>query len=201
MHLTRCISGLAVFALFSCGQGFPSEDGGTIDAGTIDAGTIDAGTIDAGASAGLTSTAFADGGTISARHSCAGMNLSVPLEWSAIPAAQSYAVVMTDTANSLLHWVIWDIPSSRLALPEGVEKVAQPTVPAGAKQVRSYDGSTYGYLGPCPPATHVYRFELFGLDVTMLPGVTTTSTRAEVMTVITAHTVSGTQTLQGSYTP
>lgn len=196
MQLARYASSLAVVALFSCGQTMPFED-----AGVLEVETNDAGAVDAGASICLTSTAFSDGGTIPVRHACAGMNLSVPLAWSAIPTAQSYAVVMTDATNNLLHWVIWDIPSSTLSLPEGTAKLAQPPIPAGARQVLSYDGSTYGYLGPCPPVTHVYRFELFGLEVATLPGVSTTSTRAQVKTAIAAHAVSGTQALEGSYTP
>lgn len=138
-------------------------------------------------SIGLTSAAFVDGGTIPVRYACAGANLSVPLAWSAIPTAQSYAVVMTDATNNLLHWVIWDIPSSTLSLPEGTAKLAQPPIPASAS--------------PCPPVMHVYRFELFGLEVATRPGVTTTSTRAQVKTAIAAHATSGTQALEGSYAP
>ena len=174
-------------------------DAGTIDAGQFDAGQFDAGQVDAGSlPVALTSTAFTDGGVIPARHSCGGMNLSVPLSWAAIPSAQSYAVVMTDTSINLIHWVIWDIPSSTLALPEGVPNVALP--PSG-KQTTSYDGATFGYLGPCPPSMHLYRFELFGLDATALPGVTTASSRAQLKAAITAHQLGAPQALTGSYTP
>jgi Raf kinase inhibitor-like YbhB/YbcL family protein len=109
-------------------------------------------------------------------------------------------VILTDQSNSLLHWVIWDIPSNATGLPEGVEKVAQPSMPAGAKQAKSYDGATYGYLGPCPPSTHTYQFVVHALDVATLPGVTVASTRAEVATVVAAHDL-GTAALSGTYTP
>ncbi len=126
------------------------------------------------------------------------MNLSAPLAWTAITSAQSYAVVMTDTSINLIHWVIWDIPSSALSLPEGVPNVA---LPSSGKQTKSYDGATFGYLGPCPPSTHVYRFELFALDAVTLPQVTTASSRAQVKAAITSHQLGAAQELTASYTP
>ena len=190
MSLSRCNAALALFALLSCGLEAPAA----IDAGQVDAGQVDAGV----SAAALTSTAFADGGVIPARHSCAGLNLSVPLSWSTVTSAQSYAGVMTDTSINLIHWVIWDIPASVLALPEGVPNVALP--PSG-KQTTSYDAATFGYLGPCPPSTHTYRFELFGLDTATLPGVTTASSRAQVKASIASHQLGRTQELSGSYSP
>jgi len=194
---------LVLFVASGCGQQMmPADDAGTVeaDAGSVDAGPIDAGQPDAGAPM-LTSTAFLDGGTIAPRHTCAGMNLSVPLAWTAFPAAQSYAVTLTDTNNNLLHWILWDLSPATLSLPEGVPNVALPASPAGAKQTLSYDGATYGYLGPCPPAPHVYRFDLFALDVATLPGVTTASTRAQVKAAMTSHVVGSSLSLLGNAGP
>jgi Raf kinase inhibitor-like YbhB/YbcL family protein len=107
---------------------------------------------------------------------------------------------MTDTSINLIHWIIWDLPASTFALPEGVPNIAQPPSPAGAKQTTSYDQSTYGYRGPCPPVAHEYRFVLYGLDVATLPGVTTASTRAQVEAALTAHVLE-TAALSSSFAP
>jgi len=149
----------------------------------------------------LTSTGFTEGAAIPAKYACAGANVSPDLTWTMGPAGtQSYAFVFTDKSNNLIHWVIWDIPSSTLSLPEGVSKVANPPVPAGAKQVKSYDNKTFGYLGPCPPSVHTYQFAVFALDVATLPNVTTNSTRQAVEAEILAHDLAS-ATLSGTYTP
>lgn len=82
-------------------------------------------------------------------HTCAGANLSPPLHCG-FPQTQSYAVILTDLTRNFIHWAIWDIPADSSALPMGVARVPLPPTPAGAKQVRSYNNTSYGYLGPCP---------------------------------------------------
>jgi Raf kinase inhibitor-like YbhB/YbcL family protein len=109
--------------------------------------------------------------------------------------------VLTDkTFNNYLHWVIWDIAAGTTALPPGMEKTANPAVPAGSKQVKSYDGQTFGYLGPCPPNTHTYEFAVFALDVATLPNLTTAATLAQAKKQILLHDL-GSATLTGTYTP
>jgi hypothetical protein len=150
----------------------------------------------------LTSTGFTEGTAIPVKYACSpGANGSPDLSWTAGPIGTlSYAVVLTDKSNNLLHWVIWDIPGGTTSLPEGVEKKANPAIPPGARQVKSYDNQTFGYLGPCPPSLHTYEFAVFALDVATLPGVTTASTRAQVNTEILKHDLAST-TLTGTYTP
>jgi len=149
----------------------------------------------------LTSTGFTEGMAIPAKYTCKGMNVSPDLTWTAGPAGtQSYAVVLTDKSNNLIHWVIWDIPAASLSLPEGVMNVANPATPAGAKQVKSYDNQTFGYLGPCPPNLHTYEFAVFALDVATLPNVTTGSTRTAVKAEIVKHNPAS-ATLTGTFTP
>jgi hypothetical protein len=139
----------------------------------------------------LTSSGFVEGAMIPSDFTCAGTNVSPPLQWTPGPSGtMSYAVILTDrTPNAVLtHSIIYDIPSSVTSLPMNVEKVANPSTPAGAKQVRAYDNTTYGYLGPCPSgALHNYEFSVHAIDVAALPGVMTTSTRAQVEPVITMH--------------
>ncbi|APR81773.1 Hypothetical protein A7982_07122 [Minicystis rosea] len=149
----------------------------------------------------LTSAGFTEGSAIPVKFACAGPNVSPPLAWPAGPGGtQSYAVVLTDKSNNLIHWVIWDIPGSVHALPENVQKTATPSAPAGAKQVKSYDNTTVGYLGPCPPNQHTYEFAVYALDVATLPNVTTASTRTDVFTEIKNHDLASAK-LTGTYTP
>ncbi|MDP2275597.1 MAG: YbhB/YbcL family Raf kinase inhibitor-like protein [Archangium sp.] len=193
---------IAALLLTACGAPAPAPDAGEVeDAGT----TIDGGPPDAGTGpATLSSAVLTDGGTFAVRYTCTDATttgrVSPPLTWTAIPNARSYALVMTDTSINLIHWVLWDVDATTLQLAEGVSNVAQPPSPAGAKQTTSYDGLTFGYRGPCPPSPHVYRFELHGLDVATLPGVSTTSTRAQVQAALTAHVIE-TVALTSSYGP
>jgi Raf kinase inhibitor-like YbhB/YbcL family protein len=134
----------------------------------------------------------------------AGMNVSPPLAWTPGPATtKSYAMTLIhDAADMSIHWVLWDIPASVASLAPDVEKVAQPTTPAGSKQVQpNLDGSTwYGYQGPCPQAAgsrQNYLYAVYALDVEALPGVTPQSTSAQAMSAIRAHQVAR-ATLQGN---
>jgi len=103
----------------------------------------------------------------------------------------SYALVMVDTSvtpQPFTHWVVWDIPSATTMLPASLGKTATLTMPAGAKQAA---GSGMGYLAPCPPGnpTHTYVFTLYALDVATLPGVTTSTSTANLAAAIQMHDV------------
>jgi Raf kinase inhibitor-like YbhB/YbcL family protein len=188
----------------ACGgsDGDPDAPPGSIDAppGSIDAppGTPDAppGTFV------LTSPAFAEGGTIPDENSCQGVNISPALAWTGAPAAQSFAVVFTDLspATDFVHSVIYDIPSTATGLPEDVDNSYEPADVPGAHQTIGYDGSTRGYLGPCPGSTHTYEFRVYALDVATLPGATMATTRAQAVTLILEHDV-GDAALSGMFTP
>jgi len=171
-------------------------DGAAPDGPTPDGANVDA----PSAAFTLTSTGIVEGGAIADLYSCQGTNVSPPLAWSGGPAAQGYAVVLTDLSNMLIHSAIWDIPASVSSLPENIAKVAEPAVPAGAKQPLAYDNQTRGYLGPCPGSAHMYQFKLYALDVYPLPGVTLSSTRAQVRTALEAHDLA-TATLTATFTP
>jgi Raf kinase inhibitor-like YbhB/YbcL family protein len=149
----------------------------------------------------LTSTGFTEGTPIPPKFACDQQNTSPDLAWTPGPIGTlSYAVVLTDKSDNLLHWVIWDIPGATTALPAAVENTANPASPAGSKQVKSYDNKTFGYLGPCPPNEHTYEFAAFALDVATLANVTTASTRAQVKAEILNHDLA-TTTLTGTYKP
>lgn len=148
----------------------------------------------------LTSPAFMEGDTLSTKYTCASdpNQVSPPLAWAGAPAGtMSFAIVFTDKNNNLRHSAIYDIPPSVISLPEDVEKVFQPSVPAGAKQAKAYTGQ-FGYAGPCPGSTHTYEFKIYALDVAALPGLGMNSDGQDVETAALAHDLeSATLTVQG----
>ncbi len=124
----------------------------------------------------LTSSAFVEGGTIPKDNALCpdgSANQSPPLAWTNAPAGtQSFAVVMRDldvAAPDNYHWVLWDIPAATTSLPAGIQAVAAPTTPAGAKQTHWSFGSDYSYQGPCPPSQHSYQFTIYAFAVPTLP--------------------------------
>jgi Raf kinase inhibitor-like YbhB/YbcL family protein len=133
-------------------------------------------------------------------NACAGANTSPQLVWTGNAMnAMSFAVVLTDKSNNLIHWVIYDIPGTATGLPANVEKVYAPTNVAGAHQTLSYQ-NVRGYLGPCPGTMHTYEFAVYALSVATLPGATMTTTRAQAMPLIMQNMVAS-DTLTGTYTP
>ncbi len=114
----------------------------------------------------ITSPAFEAGGSIPARFTCTGENLSPALEWSEPPAGtRSFALIMDDPDapnGTFVHWVIFNIPASSRGLPEAFPSGAK--LPDGTLQGLS-GARSHGYVGPCPPSgTHRYFFKLYALD-------------------------------------
>ncbi|WP_431901799.1 YbhB/YbcL family Raf kinase inhibitor-like protein [Nonomuraea sp. bgisy101] len=155
----------------------------------------------AGPPFGLTSTAFANNGTIPTKYTCAqdgvsGNDISPPLSWSGGPSGtQSYAITFIDTANSGKHWAVWDIPSGRLSLPEGLGLGFNVPNQSPAKQKAMSSGNkSLQYFGPCPGgSTHKYEFTLYAVDTATLPGLSSSSTVAQVETAILAHDLASTK--------
>jgi Raf kinase inhibitor-like YbhB/YbcL family protein len=118
----------------------------------------------------ITSTAFTEGAAIPKKHTCDGQDLSPPLAFSGVPVgAKSLALICDDPdapMGTWVHWVLWGMPPSTPALPEGVPTDAQ--LPGGMKQGVSSARSA-GYHGPCPPPgkPHRYFFKLYALDAEM----------------------------------
>ncbi len=118
----------------------------------------------------LFSPALGFGDPIPARYAYCGpgaQNLSPPLEWSGVPAGtESFALLMLDPdapGGSFVHWVVYDLPGSLSALPEGVS--GSPDLLEGTN-----DYGAVGYGGPCPPPgpAHRYFFTLYALKVPSL---------------------------------
>jgi Raf kinase inhibitor-like YbhB/YbcL family protein len=127
------------------------------------------------ASLQLSSAAFAAGAPIPRRYSNYGENRSPPLRWTAVAGARTYALSIQDPdaaqAHPFVHWLVWNIPGSATALPEG----GLPHLPQGRN-----DAGYTGYFGPHPPSgVHHYHIRLFALDTplalapgTQLPALT-----------------------------
>ncbi|HEY3253992.1 MAG TPA: YbhB/YbcL family Raf kinase inhibitor-like protein, partial [Polyangiaceae bacterium] len=167
-----------------------ASQGGSAGAGAGAAGQAAGGGSSAGAGGGgsgtfaLTSSKLAAGMTFPTAYTCGGTNQSPPFAWTPGPSGTlSYALVLFDTDANYNHWAVWDMPPSTSMLPESFQKTGTITTPAGAKQTGT------GYTGPCPPnnAVHSYVFTIYALDVATLPGVTTSSSAANVSAAIQMH--------------
>ena len=118
----------------------------------------------------ITSSAFRHNGAMPMKYSEYADGISPALTWTAVPNAQSYAIVMEDPDARpqlpFVHWVAWNIPAGVTSLPDGVQEQPRLTEPDGVLQGRNTRGST-GYYGPRPPvgdAAHRYHFQVFALD-------------------------------------
>jgi len=117
----------------------------------------------------ITSSAFANNGTIPSKYTCDGQSINPPLAFADVPnAAKSLVLLMDDpdVPKSLLpsgvfdHWVVYNIPPS-------VHEIAENTVPSGVSQGLNGAGQEK-YTPPCPPdREHRYFFKLFALDTTL----------------------------------
>jgi len=150
----------------------------------------------------LTSSAFAPNGSIPAKYTCEGADVSPPLQWSGGPAnAKSYALIVDDpdapdpAAPKMVyvHWLIYNIPAGTTSLAENAAKTG---LPAGASH-GSNDWKKQTYGGPCPPiGRHRYFHKLYALD-TVLTGLSN-PTKAQLEAALTGHVIGRTE-LIGTY--
>lgn len=110
----------------------------------------------------LRSPAFADGGTIPARFTCASVGKSPPLAWSGVPSsARELALVVIDPdapSGGFVHWVLFHLSPGLRRLPAG-------GTPDAAREAVNSAGDT-AWAPPCPPkgdAPHHYEFTLYAL--------------------------------------
>lgn len=118
----------------------------------------------------ITSTAFANNGSIPAVHTCEGSDISPALAWSDAPAGtKSFALIVDDPdapdpaapKMTWVHWVLYDIPASATGLAQAV---APKGLPQGTHEGVN-DWKRTGYGGPCPPiGRHRYFFKLYALN-------------------------------------
>ena len=72
----------------------------------------------------VSSSAFEPDGTIPAKHTGEGQDISPPLEWSELPEGTKEVALICDdpdapTYRPFVHWVVYKIPADRTGLPEG----------------------------------------------------------------------------------
>lgn len=139
----------------------------------------------------VTSPGFTAGGRLPARYSEYADGVSVPLQWTAVPNAQSYVLIAEDPdarpVVPTVHWLAWNIPADITRLPEGLQEQPRLTEPEGVLQGRNTRGSA-GYYGPRPPVgdpPHHYHFQVFALDTRLEvpPG----SDRAALLASMNGH--------------
>jgi Raf kinase inhibitor-like YbhB/YbcL family protein len=141
----------------------------------------------------VTSTAFKHNGAMPMKYSEYADGISPALSWTAVPNAQSYAIVMEDPDAKpqlpFVHWVAWNIPANVTSLPDGVQEQPRLTEPEGVLQGRNTRGST-GYYGPRPPAgeaAHRYHFQVFALDTKL--DVPFGADRDQVLAAMQGHVI------------
>ncbi|HXJ02148.1 MAG TPA: YbhB/YbcL family Raf kinase inhibitor-like protein [Micropepsaceae bacterium] len=116
----------------------------------------------------VTSSVFSSGTELDDKFTQNGDNMSPSISWSKGPAGtQSYALLTEDSGvnrhDPIVHWVIYNLPSTTTSLPQNVPGDA--TLENGANQGKNVRGAI-GYIGPKPPAgqTHPYHFQVFALN-------------------------------------
>jgi Raf kinase inhibitor-like YbhB/YbcL family protein len=141
-------------------------------------------------------SAFTMGTTIPTTNKCpmsavgggTGDNKSPALTWKGGPAdTKSFAVVLFDTQYNMLHWVLWDIPATVNALPEGLAAGYELTTPPGAHQAASMGMNPHAYYGPCSSGSlaGTYEYRLYALKTEKLM-LTESSTGAQAQTAVEA---------------
>ncbi len=143
----------------------------------------------------LTSSAYADGGTVPRRFTCDGDDVSPPLALGAVPGhTASLAFVLRDQDaphGTFTHWLAWDIAPDTARLSAGER-------PPGSTQGRNGFGRT-GYGGPCPPRgdrPHRYVLTVYAAD--RAPRLAPGATEADLLRALSGHTLA-TGTLTGRY--
>ena len=142
----------------------------------------------------VSSTAFADGGTIPRRHTCDGENVSPPLAFSGVPSGTAGLAVLAEDPDAphgtFTHWLVWNADPSQTRWTSG-------QVPQGAVQGRNGFRKT-GYGGPCPPKgrPHHYVFSVYAADRTL--DLAADASAADVKRALSGHTLAS-GTLTGLY--
>ena len=120
-------------------------------------------------------TAFVDGGAIPIKYAnygiSGGQNVSLPLSWSSVQGAKSYAIIMYDTnpvARNFVHWAVINISPTVTGILEGASGTSN--MPDACKELIN-NFSAKGYGGMQPPigtGKHVYVVKVFALNTEMI---------------------------------
>lgn len=148
----------------------------------------------------LHSAAFVHEGSIPARNTCNGNDLSPALAWSDVPANTCSFVLICDDPDApdpvapkmtWVHWLLYNLPPDCTELAEGIREL-----PKGTREGIN-DWQRTGYGGPCPPiGCHRYYFKLYALDIMLeLPA---NATKPQLETAMRGHVLEQ-ATLMGTY--
>lgn len=135
----------------------------------------------------ITSPVFEDGGTIPAKYTCDGDNVSPPLNWGAVPnTTKSIALICDDPdapMGTWVHWVLFNLPADTTKLSENIPP--DKTLANGARQGTN-DFRKIGYGGPCPPSgTHRYFFKIYAIDTVL--DLQAGATKSDLLKAIQGH--------------
>lgn len=148
----------------------------------------------------LQSAAFKEGGSIPAKYTCDGPNVSPPLSFSGIPqGATTLALTMDDPDvpvalkpdGTFDHWVLYNIDPT----VNGIEE------DDSAGTVGDNGANMPGYTGPCPPkgyepSEHRYIFTLYALDARL--SLAEGASKEALLVAMDGHVIEKTQ-LIGRY--
>jgi Raf kinase inhibitor-like YbhB/YbcL family protein len=132
----------------------------------------------------ISSPVFKNNGSIPAKYTCTGKDISPPLLIENVPPkAKSLAVIVDDPdapRGTWVHWVLWNISP-------GTGDIRENSVPAGAVQGMN-DFRRHDYGGPCPPSgTHRYFFKVYALDTVL--NLSPNSTKADTEKAMKGHII------------
>lgn len=135
----------------------------------------------------ISSASFTDGGTIPAKLSCDGADLSPDIRLPTPPSGtRSFAIVVEDpdAPVAFAHWLAYGISADTRELQEGASTPSQRLEHA-AEGVNGF--GRIGYGGPCPPSgsTHHYVFHIYALDT--VPALPSGASAEQVSTAIQGH--------------
>jgi Raf kinase inhibitor-like YbhB/YbcL family protein len=199
----RNILTIALFSVVvACGKSNSSHTDTTAVVTNVGRPTVDTAPANNMSTFNLTSTAFTANGSIPAKYTCEGANVSPPLAWSGAPATtKSFALIVEDPdapdpakpTRVVSHWVAYNIPAASNRLAENASKTGMPK---GSAQGLNERGAPE-YMGPCPPiGSHRYFFKMFALDA-VLTGLNNPK-KADLQKVLEGHTVANAE-LIGTY--
>ncbi|MDX1756009.1 MAG: YbhB/YbcL family Raf kinase inhibitor-like protein [Marinobacter sp.] len=150
----------------------------------------------------LHSPEFSDGGSIPAKYTCEGRDVSPPLTWEGVPETAHSLVLIVDDPDApdpkapkttWVHWLLYNLPPSTTGLPEDATTVH---LPAGTEEgLNDWHKTEYG--GPCPPiGRHRYIHKLYALDIKL--EIDYPPTKAALEAAMQGHVIEQ-ATLTGTY--
>ncbi len=117
----------------------------------------------------LTSSAITNH-VLPARYTCAGRDISPPLEWGAVPAGVGSLVLLVIglTPNPRTNRYVPSVAWAAAGLNPALHKLAPGRLPRGAYAGVASDGKRSYSICPKKGATTYYEFELYGLTPTVV---------------------------------